>query len=134
LPLIFLNISVYFFTSVKSKRTKHRGEILRAAAEKGGMNITVLARKAGYSRTSYYNHIMEPELSYDILLAYGKAMKHDFSSQLPEINKSLVEEDTEDYTRPTTMEQALKLADKWKAKYYALLEKYNQMLEEKLKR
>lgn len=130
-----MHISVYFFTSVKSKRTtKHRGEILQAAAESSGVNITVLARKAGYSRSSYYNHIMDPDLSFEILQQYGKAMKHDFTADFPEMSKHILEEDTEEYTKPVNLEQAIKLAEKWKAKYYALMEKYNQLLEEKLKK
>lgn len=99
------------------------------------MNIIVVAKRAGYSRSSYYNHILDPELSFDILREYGKALKHDFSIELPELNNHIiVEEETEDYIKPSTLEQALKLAEKWKAKYYLLLEKYNQLLEEKIRK
>lgn len=78
---------------------------------------------------------MDPDLSVEILRDYGKAMKHDFSAEVPEMNQhAFLEEHPDDYIVPTDLEQAIKQADRWKAKYYLLLEKYNQLLEEKLKK
>jgi hypothetical protein len=98
------------------------------------MNVIVVAKRAGYSRSSYYNHIMDPELSFEILQQYGKALKYDFTANFPDMTKHILEEEESEYSNPTTLEQALKLADHWKHKYYKLLEKYQQLLEEKLKK
>ena len=119
---------------MKSKKTgRHRGETLQNAVADSGLSITLLVKRVGYSRSSYYNHILDPELDFAILEQYGKVLKHDFSVNFPDINKQVLQEDPEDYNKPTTIEQAIKLAEKWKEKYYAVLEKYHQLLEERLK-
>ena len=120
---------------MKSKKTgPHRGEALQKAVTDNGLSITSLVKRAGYSRSSYYNHILVPQLSFDILEQYGKVLKHDFSISFPEMNKQLLQEDPEEYNRPTTIEQATRMAEKWKEKYYSVLEKYHQLLEERIKK
>src|SRR5215216_1964680 len=127
--------SVYFFTPVKSKKASpHRGEVLQTVVSDSGMSITLLVKRAGYSRSSYYNHILDPQLDLGILEQYGKVLKHDFSINFPEISNQVLHEDPEEYNKPATIEQAVKQAERWKEKYYAVLEKYHQLLEERIKK
>ena len=128
-----MHISVYFFTSVKSKRTtKHRGEILQAAIASSGLSVIAAADRAGYSRSAYYYHIMDPELSFEILHKYGRAIHYDFRNDFPEMSYLILEDDGEKYVKPTNLEQALREIERWKEKYYSLLEKYQKLIEEKL--
>jgi hypothetical protein len=120
---------------VKSKKTSaHRGEVLQTVVNESGLSITSLVKRVGYSRSSYYNHILDPQLDFGILEQYGKVLKHDFSINFPERSSQLVQEDPEEYNKPSTIEQAIKMAEKWKEKYYAVLEKYHQLLEERIKK
>ena len=126
---IFLYNTVYFFTLVKIKKTNiHRGQALAAAA--GSLNKTAIAIKAGYSRSSYYNHIENKDLSFHILTAYGKAMKYDFTVEFPEMPKYLVEDPEEKYGKTPTLEEAIKLIQYWKDKYIELIEEYKNKLKE----
>lgn len=115
------------------KNSKHRGEVLQEAVNDSGLSITLIVKKAGYSRSSYYNHIADPELSFDILENYGKALRHDFSGEFPQMNSLRLEEEEIEYGRPDTLDKALQQLDKYKEKYFTLLEKYNKLLEEKYK-
>jgi hypothetical protein len=115
------------------KNIKHRGEILRLAVNESGLSITLITKKARYSRSSYYNHVEDPELPYEVLERYGRALKHDFSEEFPQINSLRLEEEEIEYGRPDTLEKALQQLDRYKEKYYELLEKYNKLLEEKFK-
>jgi hypothetical protein len=120
---------------VKSKKSStHRGEILQTIATESGLSITSLVKRVGYSRSSYYNHILDPQLDFGILEQYGKVLMHDFSINFPEMNNQVLREDPEEYNKPSSIEQAIKMAEKWKAKYYAILEKYHELLEETLKK
>jgi hypothetical protein len=132
---IFLHINVYSFNPVStSKKHIHRGQLLESAVKASRLNIEFVAKKAGYSRPSYYKHINVKELDFHILAAYGKALKHDFTEELPEMPKYLVEEPEEEYGKPPTLKDALKQRDQWKDKYYELLEKYNKLIEAKMKK
>ena len=120
---------------MKSKKSfVHRGEVLQIAMKNSNLSIVEAVKRAGYSRASYYNHIMEPELSFEILKDYGKAIRYDFSVDFPEMEKFIVEDDSEGYNTPNTLDQAIKEVEKWRQKYYSLLEKYHKLIEEKIKR
>jgi len=117
---------------VKSKRTKlNRGQILATAVEATGLNKEEVATRAGYSRSSYYKHIDNPNLDYHILIAYGKAIRHDFTDTFPDMPKYLVEDPEEPYGQPQTIEEAIRQREVWKNKYIELLEKYYRMVEER---
>ena len=92
------------------------------------------ANKAGYSRSAYYKHIENPNLEYHILMAYGKAIRHDFTQEFPDMPKYLVEEPEEIFGKPVTFEDAMKLMEAWRSKYYELIEQYNRELIEKYNR
>jgi hypothetical protein len=120
---------------VKRKQpTKHRGAILQAVVDKSNLSVVAAAERAGYSRSSYYYHIMDPELSFEILQRYGRALNYDFKNDFPEMSKHILEEDDAKYIKPTNLEQAVKEIEKWREKYFELLERYRQLLEEKLKK
>lgn len=115
------------------KTTKlNRGQILSTAVEATRINKEKVAVKAGYSRSSYYKHISNPNLDYHIMTAYGKAIQYDFTEQFPDMPRYMVYDPEENYHAPKSVEEALKQRDAWKDKYYELLEKYNLLMEEKL--
>jgi predicted RNase H-like HicB family nuclease len=117
---------------VKSKRTKlNRGQILATVVEATGLNKEDIANKAGYSRSAYYKHIENPTLDYHIMIAYGKAIRYDFTEEFPDMPKYIMEEPENNFNKPATLEDALQLVERWKDKYLELLEKYNQIIEER---
>lgn len=106
--------------------------MLSSVVESTRINKEKVAVKAGYSRSSYYKHISNPDLDFHILTAYGKAIQYDFTEQFPDMPKYMVYDPEENYDAPKSLDDALKQRDSWKDKYYDLLEKYNSMMEEKL--
>jgi hypothetical protein len=120
---------------VLQKKIKlNRGQVLAAAVDATGLNKEEVATKAGYSRSAYYKHISNPHLEYHILMAYGKAIRHDFTEEFPEMPKYLLEEPDEIYGKPKSLDEAIHLLDQWKNKYLDLLEKYKQLIEEKMEK
>ncbi len=122
------------------KNIKHRGEILEAVMTEGRYNISAITKKARFSRSSYYNHIRDPELPLEIFERYGRAMKHDFSEEFPLIANLRLEEEETDYNRPQTLEEAQERIDflmekllKLNEEYRVLNTKYNQLLEQRHK-
>lgn len=109
---------------------KHRGEYLNGVVRKKGIKIKVLTELAGYDRSTFYNHIKDPNLPYTILAKYGKIMHHDFALDYPElaINTPV------DPTAITTFEEMEKDRDRWKIKYEALSELLNNYLDDRDKR
>lgn len=109
----------------------HRGQLLHAAVEATRLNKEEVAQKAGYSRSAYYKHILDKNLPYHILAAYGKAIRYDFTEDLPEMPKYVLEDPQEKYGDNVTLEEAIKQRDQWREKYYELMEKYNKLIEER---
>lgn len=117
------------------KKTRlNRGQILAAAVEASNLSKEDVAAKAGYSRSAYYKHIENPNLDYHILIAYGKAIGHDFTEEFPDMPKYLLEEPDEGYGKPKNLEEALRFLEQWKNKYLELLEKYNRLIEERMEK
>ncbi len=116
------------------KKNIHRGQLLKAAVELQKANRELIARKAGYARPTYYKHIEDKNLPFHILAAYGRALGHDFSEDLPEMPKYLAGEHQGDYGDKPTLEEAIQQRDAWRDKYYALMEKYYKLVEEKMRR
>ena len=114
----------------KKKTKLNRGQILAAAVEASGLGKEEAAKKAGYTRSAYYKHIENPNLDDHILIAYGKAIKYDFTEEFPDMPKYMMEEPEEAYGKPKTIDEAVKIIELWKNKYLELLEKYNRMIEE----
>lgn len=106
----------------------HRGKLIKKAVEESGRSITTLVQRAGWSRTTYYNHIANKDLPLDIIAQYGKALGIDFSIEIPEIKdiKNFVQ------NPPINLEEASLQINYWKDKYYEVLEKYNALIEKTL--
>jgi hypothetical protein len=131
----FYTLFLVFLPPVAIKRTKiNRGQLLAAAVQASGLNKEQAAKKADYSRSAYYKHIENPNLGYHILVAYGKAIKYDFTEELPEMPKYGLEDPETAYGKPKTIEEAIRVADQWKNKYLELLEKCNRLIEERIGR
>ena len=114
---------VNFFIFLKTKRKySHRGELLKAAVEDSEIKITVLVKRMGISRGTYYNHIVSPNLSFELLDEYGRILNHDFREDIPEMKKYVIEEGEPDYGPPKNMKEALEQIDYWRRKYIRLLE------------
>lgn len=130
----FFTHSALLFYSMATKRTKlDRGQILAAVVEASGLKKEDVALKAGYSRSAYYKHVENPNLDYHIVMAYGKAMNHDFTEEFPEMPRYELEEPETIYIRtPKTVDEAILQRDFWRNKYFELLEKYSGIIEEKL--
>lgn len=108
---------------------KHRGEVLSRVVTQNNVNITKLLERIGYERTSYYSHIKKSNLDFSILLLYGKAIPYDFTNDFPEMKNHIP-----GYHKEISDFEEMKLdRNKWKDKYYDLLEKYNFLLEQKVK-
>lgn len=139
---IFLHKCVYFFTLLKTKEKYiHRGEILSAAVKKSPLNISQLVKRMGISRSTFYNHKEDPKLSFEVLEKYGKVLGYDFTNDLSDMQKYVVEEPLAPYGEPKTFDEAIKQkdywrnqTDNWKDKYLELLEKYNRMIEERIEK
>lgn len=128
----YVHTVVYFFTGMNNpKKNIDRGRLLKDMVEKSGVSIIALVKKVGYKdRASYYAHIDKPNLSLEILFAYAKALKYDLSKEFPEVAQFLTEDPQAEYgTKPETLDEAIGLIDKWKEKYYVLLEKYTKVME-----
>lgn len=105
------------------KKHIHRGELLHKIADDHELSIIKIAKKAGYSRGSYYVHIAQPELSFEILQQYGKAMNYNFADDFPEMKNYVLEDPETTYIFASNFEDAVRQRDYWRNKYYNLLEK-----------
>lgn len=65
----------------------HRGEILYQAVQESGVKLSKILELTGYHRSTYYTHVNNPDLAFEILYKYGKAIPRDFSLQFPEIRE-----------------------------------------------
>lgn len=109
---------------------KHRGEYLNWLVRKKGIKISVLTKLADYDRSTFYNHIKDPNLPFTILMRYGHVLGHNFATSYPE----LAGVSNADLLPITTFEEMEKDRDKWKNKYEALVDLWNKYLEEREKR
>ena len=119
-----MNNCVFFFTLLKTKRNIHRGELLEAVVQERSVNISQMVKRMGISRGTYYNDRINPGLSYERLAAYGKVLKHEFSQDLPDMKRMVLEENEPPYKKPKTFTEAIEQRDYWREKYYQLMEKY----------
>lgn len=106
----------------------HRGEIVAKAVKLSGVKITDLAKKLKKSRKWLYDSFANKNLSFDVILAIGKVIRHDFSEDFPQL--------TSIHSKPAKLaDSKIKYAadqnsvEYWKNKYLLLLEEYNQLLK-----
>lgn len=104
---------------------KHKGEYLDYVARQKGIKISFLAKEAGYDRTSYYNHISQPNLPYKIIAKYGEILNYDFSPAYAKTLAVKSEEDPEIFN----LEQMTEDRNKWRKKYFDMVEMFIQRFQ-----
>jgi hypothetical protein len=108
---------------------KHKGEYLNELVRKKGIKIKVLTQAAGFDRSTFYNHIKQPNLSFGILLKYGKILNHDFSEEYPEMNVHQKKP-----VQPVmSYDEVVQDRDNWKEKYFQVAELYHQCMQQQKK-
>ncbi len=132
-----LNTIVYFFTVLKNNRKKlHRGHLLKELVEANGIAISKLAQRVGISRSSYYNHAEDPELSIDLMVKYAKVLNVNLSDYLTELGELNATESIPNYlleANPKNLQEANAIIQTLQNKYITLLEKYH-ILHRQLKK
>lgn len=115
---------IFILFSLKKRGSdKHRGEVLNDVVRKAGIKVNVLAKEVGYDRTSYYNHVKDPELPYTVIAKYGVVLKHDFSEEFPDV-EDFATRDSDNTI--TTFEEMKASRDFWKRMYNELFEKQSK--------
>ena len=108
---------------------KHKGEYLNGLVRKKGIKIKVLTQAAGFDRSTFYNHIKQPNLSFGILLKYGKILNHDFAEEYPEMNVNQKKP-----AQPVmSYDELLEERDSWREKYFQVAELYHQCMQQQKK-
>jgi len=111
----------------------HIGKALHDAALVHKMKIVDIVQAAGYtSQSTFYKHIGEPNLPFRTLYKYAKVMEYYFDSEIPEFKTWIVKNGLS-LGSPNKLgySELEKERDYWKDKYYALLERYNSLLEKR---
>lgn len=110
----------------------HRGQKLREELEKymriTGISLTAIAKKAGYDQSTPYRHFEREDLPPFIISRYANKIDHDFSMAFPELIELGI---TNLEKENRTIQNEINEAQKWKDKYFDLLEKYTALLEER---
>ena len=120
----------------------HRGELLKKVVEASGKSITELVRKLGYnSRSTYYAHTNNADLSLDILTKYSRVLGYDFNSHLSGVPVQTAESIYPYFPEPQNFDQALIERNYWRElykqkekEYDALDLKYKALLQERRSR
>ncbi|MCR6720951.1 MAG: hypothetical protein NVV59_11835 [Chitinophagaceae bacterium] len=115
---------------IGKQKKQHRGLLLAIAVQNSRYTRTDAAKRARYCRSTYYKHIRQADLSYDILERYGKAIYHNFAEDLPEMRRYSIEDPSESFNEETRNPRELvRQRDYWKKRYYEQLERNNKLLE-----
>lgn len=114
---------------------QHYGQIVERVIRRNGYSISELSRLTNVNRRSVYNWFNQQHLKPEIIFRIGCALKHDFSVEFPHLFskedfKSIYEGNEAD--KQSQSEQVA--ADNWKDKYIHLLEQYNNLLLNHLKK
>ena len=122
---------LFLYTMNKRKIDIDRGKLLKDMVEESGISKTKLVKKIGYKhRASYYSHIGLKNLSLDILQLYANALNYDLKRHFPDFDFIVAEDDLNSYyTEPADLDEALAMIQKWKDRYYRLLDKYTSVVE-----
>lgn len=98
----------------------HHGKIIEKVIRRNGHSITDIARLARVNRRSVYNWFDQKNLRPNIILSIGSAINYDFSQDIPDLPEE----------NPLSDQQAED--NVWKEKYIRLLEKHNELLQQRL--
>jgi len=110
---------------------KHYGEIIERTIRRNGYSISELARLMKINRRSIYNWFNQPKFKPEIIFKIGCALKHDFSTEFPELFSSDEFQKAFNNSKLLNTEFLVEEREKinyWKDKYINLLEEYNQIL------
>lgn len=113
----------------------HYGQIVERVIRRNGYSISELSRLTHVNRRSVYNWFNQQHLKPEIIYRIGCALKHDFSVEFPHLFtkddfKSIYEGNEEKGATAAGHGGA----DAWKDKYIHLLEQYNNLLLNHLKK
>lgn len=113
----------------------HQGKTIEQIIRRSGNSFTRVARLTKVSRRSVYNWFSQPKLNPLIIHKIGCVINHDFSIEFPDLftpedfqvvhNGNLPEKTPE----KRSLEEEVAM---WKDKYIEILERYNELLTEKL--
>jgi predicted transcriptional regulator len=113
----------------------HKGEIIKAAIESSGMNITEVARRINVQRPTMYGYFSNPHVSLDVILQIGKVINYDFTPEIPElkaiVKAHMLQEPEGEYKSKLheCREELLSLS----MKYSGVLERVAQLLDDNQK-
>lgn len=119
-------IDIYNLETENSKIS--RGKALHKAAKASNMSIKNIVKKAGFSYPAFFLHTKNDNLDLAILARYSKAMGHSFAEEFPEISEYLME-DKAAYGKELSYKELLADRDKWKEKYFEMVERYNKLAD-----
>lgn len=114
----------------------HYGQVVERVIRRNGYSISELSRLTHVNRRSVYNWFKQEHLKPEIIFRIGCALKHDFSVEFPALftkeDFKSVYEGNEQVQNSSPDEQTN--SDTWKDKYIHLLEQYNNLLLNHLKK
>ena len=106
--------------------TKHHGKILEFVLRKNDYNISALAKLMNVNRRTLYNWFNQDQIRKEILFEVGRIIRHDFSIQLPE----LFSNNEFQYIYLPKKDRHIEMAEeRWRNKYFILLQEYQKMAE-----
>jgi predicted transcriptional regulator len=106
---------------------QHRGEIIKNAIYQSGYPITKIAERLGKSRRWMYQMFENTNVSLDIIIALGKIIHVDFSTEIKELNPN---KNSPGKNQERSQKDAEEISY-WKTKYLELLAEYHELLKKK---
>jgi predicted transcriptional regulator len=113
----------------------HQGKTIEQVIRRSGHSFSRVARLTKVSRRSVYNWLNQPQVNPQIIQKIGRVINHDFSVEFPELFSSEDFSEAPAQAGPAAASAMPNLEEevsKWKNKYIEILERYNQLLVEKL--
>ncbi len=116
----------------------HRGEIIEKVVRDSAYPISKIAQKLGKSRRHIYNIFENNKVPWDTIREIGIIIGHDFSKEFEELNETaplIAREPAAIYYTSDKQEliRCRQELETLKRKYIDLLERYNQLLSDKMK-
>jgi hypothetical protein len=113
----------------------HQGKTIEQIIRRSGNSFTRVARLTKVSRRSVYNWFSQPKLNPLIIHKIGCVINHDFSIEFPDLFSPEDFKLGQDPMLAENSEGKRNLEEEvamWKDKYIQILERYNELLTEKL--
>lgn len=106
----------------KFVRMKHRGQYMKQLIKKSGSNFNDVHFGLAIGRTTLYRWLQDPNLSFINMAKIAEFIGEDISQDFPKAIKAIEFERSKEFNNemdPQTIRE----------KYFALLEKHNELLE-----